>query len=177
MIKKYILGLILFFIISVGYAQNNAIADETLTTQAKEQANLMGQAFIKGDYQTFNRYTYPALVKAMGGTNKIAATLTQTVNDMHAQGMEFVSIAVDNPSKIVKNNGELQCTLQQHTTLKLPKGKGIATSTLIAVSEDGGKHWYFIDTSNKDEATIRKTLPNLSSAIVIPPPHKPEYFN
>ena len=38
-----------------------------LIDNACQQANVMGQAFLKDDYQTFAKYTYPALLSAMGG--------------------------------------------------------------------------------------------------------------
>lgn len=144
---------------------------------ACQQANSMGQAFLKGDYETFARYTYPPLLKAMGGESRMAATLRQTVVGMQAKGMSFSSIVVDSPSKIVKSGSEFQCTLQQHTTIKLVNGKAVATSTLIAISKDGGKNWLFVDTSNKDVTTMRKALPNLSTAIVIPPQPKPAFYS
>jgi hypothetical protein len=147
------------------------------TDNACQQANTMGHAFLKEDYQTFAKYTYPTLLRSMGGENKMAATLKQVTDGMRLKGMSFSDIVVDSPSKIIKNDGELQCTLQQHTTIKLPNGRAITTSTLIAISKDGGKNWLFIDTSNKDLAAMRKVLPNLSSTIVIPPQQKPVFYN
>ena len=168
------------YILSIGvsYGQPKSIGvNNMLTGHIHQQANEMGQAFIKGDYQTFARYTYPTLVKAMGGESHMAMILSQTVNDMQAKGMTFSSINIDNPAKIVKSGNELQCTLQQHTTIKLTKGRAVATSTLIAISKDGGKNWLFVDTSNKDAAAMRQALPNLSTAIVIPPQQKPVFYS
>jgi hypothetical protein len=172
--------LLVGLIILVGYAygQNKPIPGSSyLNDRIQQQANLMGQAFIKGDFQTFAKYTYPALVRAMGGESRMAATLTQTVSDMQTKGMTFNSISVDNPTEIVKSQGELQCTLQQHTIIKLANGKAVATSTLIAISRDDGKNWLFVDTNNKDAVTMRKVMPNLSTAIVIPPQQKPVFYS
>jgi len=162
---------LMLFITNEQQYKNNLIEN------AQQEANIMGQAFLKEDYQTFARYTYPALLNAMGGERRMAATLMQTVNDMQAKGMSFSSIVVDSPSKIVKCGNELQCTIQQHTTIKLVNGRAVATSTLIAISKDGGKNWLFVDTSNKDVATMRKALPNLSTAIIIPPQQKPAFYS
>jgi hypothetical protein len=49
------------------------------------------------------------------------------------------------------------------------EGKAIVSEySLIAISNDAGKHWYFIDTSGKDLATLRQSLPNLSTELVVP---------
>lgn len=168
--------LIQVFNIGFSYSQTKLETGNLLNLQAQHQANIMGNAFIKGDYETFEKYTYPAIVNAMGGKDRMTAALINSANDRKAKGMIISSIIVDNPSKIVKSGSELQCTLQQHTTIKLNNGTVVATSTLIAISLDGGKNWSFVDTSNKDASTMRKMLPNLSTAIIIPPEQQPVYY-
>ena len=163
--------------VEVGYGQFIPIVDSPSTANfVRQQANSMGNAFIKGDYETFEKYTNPAIVNAMGGKSRMTAVLVNSANDMKAKGMVISGITVDSPSKIVKSRSELQCTLKQHTTIKLNNGTVIATSTLIAISLDGGKNWSFVDTSNKDASTMRKMLPNLSTAIIIPPEQQPVYY-
>jgi hypothetical protein len=143
----------------------------------KQQAGKMGSAFVSSDYKAFANYTYPLVLKSMGGASKMAATLAKTTNSMHAQGMNFSNITFDAPSKIVKSGKELQATIAQHTEIKLSQGRLITTSTLIAISTDNGSTWTFIDASNKDMATLRKALPNLSSTITIPPQQPPVRYS
>jgi len=143
----------------------------------KQQANKMGQAFANADYTTFARYTYPKILAAMGGESRMAAELAKVVDEMKSQGMSFNSISFGEPSTIVRSGKELQCTLAQHTDIIVPKGRAVSTSTLIAISTDNGVNWTFIDTSNKDMTTLRKALPNLSSAIKVPPQQPPVHYN
>jgi hypothetical protein len=143
----------------------------------RQQASKMGAAFVIGDYITFSNYTYPLILKSMGGAVKMAAVLTKSTNEMKAEGMSFSNITFNEPSKIVKNDKELQATIAQHTEIRLSQGRLVSTSTLIAISTDNGINWTFIDTSNKDMATLRKTLPNLSSSIVIQLQRPPVRYN
>ncbi len=160
----------MFFISSYGQAKE---APQNL----KQQASKMGASFMSGDYKTFANYTYPLVVKSMGGASKMIEVLNRTTNDMQAQGMSFSNITFDEPSKIVKSGKELQATIAQHTEIKLSQGRLVSTSILIAVSTDNGANWTFIDTSNKDMETLRKALPNLSSFIVVPPQQPPVRYN
>lgn len=176
--KSKILIIALFLNILTSFGQNELFAqNQSLIPHVQEQANIMGQSYLKGDYQAFARYTYPAIVTAMGGEKHMATVLTNSVANINAQGMSLYSITYDNASTIVRSNGELQCTLQQHTTINFAKGKTVMTSTLIALSEDGGKNWTFVDTNNKTTAMMRKVLPNLNPAIVIPPQPKPAFYS
>lgn len=160
----------IFFISSYGQVKE---ASQNL----KQQAGKMGTAFVSGDYKTFANYTYPFVLKLMGGASKMIEILNDGTNDMKTKGMSFSNITFDEPSKIVKSGKELQATIAQHTEIKLPQGRLVSTSTLIAISTDNGVNWTFIDTSNKEMETLRKTFPNLSSALVIPKPQPPVRYN
>ncbi len=139
----------------------------------KQQANKMAQAFIIGDYKTFVSYTYKPMVQGTGGAAKMEQSLAKVVNDMKLKGMSFNAITFDEPSKIIKSGKELQATIAQHTDIKVPDGRAVSTSTLIAISTDNGVNWTFIDTSNKNIEALRKAMPNLSPSITIPPPQPP----
>ena len=143
----------------------------------KDQASKMGRAFMNADYATFAHYTYPLVLKLMGGPTKMAEMLSKTTDDFRAKGMTISSVSFGEPSKIVKSGRELQSTIIQHTEVKLSQGRIVSTSTLIAISVDNGVDWTFIDTSNKDMATLRKLLPNLSHDIIIPKQLPPERYN
>lgn len=158
------------------FAQSSAQVKEA-PQNITQQATKMGSAFVSGDYKTFANYTYPLILKSMGGAAKMAAILTKSTNDMKTQGMSFTNITFDEPSKIIKSGKELQATIAQHTEIKLSQGRLVSTSTLIAISTDNGSNWTFIDTSNKDMATLRKALPNLNPSITIPPQQPPVRYN
>ena len=141
------------------------------------QVTKMGDAFIKNDFKTFASYTYPFVLKSMGGSAKMAATLSKTISDMNAKGMSFIGITFEEPSKIIKAGAELQATVTQHTNIKLMQGRLVTTSTLIAISANNGISWTFIDTSNKDIKVLKKALPNLSNLLIIPTPTAPVKYS
>ena len=158
---------------NVCLAQTSGPITDSRAAAVKEQATKMGQALVKGDYATFIHYTYPGLVKMAGGADQLTAQLGQLMKEMRTRGMLFKGISVGGVSKIVANAGVLQCTVPQYTEIQMQGEKMKATSTLIGVSEDGGRSWTFIDTSTHDKATIRKLMPGLSGEIVIPPAQPP----
>ncbi len=148
-----------------------------LPEMVKRQANIMGQAFIKGDYKVFLHYIYPGIIKLMGGETKMVAVFAKVADDMKLKDMVFNSIAFGEVSKIVKRGNELQCIIPQYIEIKLPGGRIVSTSSLIAISTDEGNDWDFVDTSNKDISTIKRLLPQLSNAIIIPPVQPPVQYN
>lgn len=165
-------SIISFLFSAVMFTTSYSQAKES-SQNLKQQANKMAQAFISGDYKTFVSYTYKPMVQGTGGAAKMEQSLAKVVNDMKSKGMSFNGITFDEPSKIIKSGKELQATIAQHTDIKVPDGRAVSTSTLIAISTDNGINWTFIDTSNKNIAALRKAMPNLSTAITIPPQQPP----
>ena len=178
-IKLYLkkTSIIFLLLLSLKAYSQTTINQSALKQTLKEDASKMGAAFLAGDYKTFAKYTYPRIVEIMGGATNMAEALTKTTANMKAQGVSFSKITFDEPSAIVKSGSELQATIPQHIELKLTQGRLVNTSTLIAISTDNGKNWTFVDTSNKDMATLHKALPNLNSSITIPPPQQPVRYN
>jgi hypothetical protein len=148
-------------------------ASDSLRAQASRMAN----AFVTADYTTFLHYMHPKIVQISGGQQKMKETLTQMVTQMNTGGMTFSSVTVDSASAFIKTALTLQATIKQHTTVKLPSGRSMATSTLIGMSSDNGAHWKFVDTHNKTIEDMRKALPNLSAALVIPPTQPPVHYD
>ena len=147
------------------------------TENLKTQANRMQSALLKGDYHTFAHYIRPMILGAMGGESKMARELTKSADDMKAKGMHVSRITFDAPSKLVKSGKEWQATMAQHTEIKGPNGRDVSTSTTIAVSEDNGVNWTFVDASDMPMDMIKKMLPNLSSALVIKPMQPAVHYN
>jgi hypothetical protein len=173
---KNFLLFILFMVFQIGaFAQ--VLNEQELQQKIKQQATAMGEAFLHADYKSFSLFTNPRIVEMMGGSENMIKVLLKTMRDMKSQGMIFSKISFDEPTKIIKAAAELQSTILQHTEIRLNKGRVIATSALIAVSSDKGLHWTFIDTSNKDLATIKKLLPELSYEIVLPEQKPPVKYD
>lgn len=166
---------LLFFslFISIGFAQTQPASEYNQTI--KKQAETMGQALLKKDFTTFVQFAHPAILTMAGGKQKMVEGLSQGLKAMEAQGGGILNVAVGEPSRVLTTKDGLQCTLPQVMDLKVPNGKLVSKSTLIAVSTDKGANWYFIDTSGKDLATMQKVIPSLSSELVIPPTEEPKF--
>jgi hypothetical protein len=148
-----------------------------MANNLKQQAGKMGQALVSGDYGTFVHYIYPKIVQLQGGSDKIQTIMQQTIQQMTTQGVTFQKVSLDEPTPVVKGGAVLQSTIKQHTEFKMPQGRTVATSTLICLSADNGLNWTFVDTNNKNLGQIRQLIPNLNSAIVIPPQQAPVHYD
>lgn len=151
---------------------DTVMARKTLMTSADSMATL----FVKGDIKEYVRYVHPSIVKAMGGKNRMVSYLDSMVKSLKPQGVEFKNVQIAMGSKLFVVGSQLQAYVTQIQELKVPRGRLMATSYLIAISDDIGKNWYFIDTGNHNLVELRKLLPTLSKDMVLPEKQKPIFY-
>ena len=155
-----------FFILVAGMFSTAQAQDQNSIIKA--QAMEMAKALIKKDYTTFSKYVHPKLIVLAGGTKKMIQRL-DTANAAAKQfGAEIKHVNIGDPAKIISYKNELQTTLPQTTEMTTMMGGIFLESTLIAISDDKGKNWHFLDTSVYNVKDIKKAVPELSPELVIP---------
>ena len=143
-------------------------------TIIKIQAMDMARAVLAKDVDKIVYYMPPKLVADAGGKEKMMIA-RDTVNKYMKQfGAEIKKVTIGNPGKIISYKKQLQTTLPQTTEASFMASTVILQSTLIAISEDGGRRWYFVDTNIYRENKLRSSLPDLSPELVIPPMTMPK---
>ena len=166
--KKIIGTLLLISFNVLLFAQNQSAVIKT-------QAMDMARALLKKDYATFVRYMHPDILKKAGGKDKLIQQM-DTANAKAKQfGAEIKKVVIGNPGVVINYKDALQCTLPQTTEMQTAFGSLELETTLIAISNDGGKNWTFIDTSIYNFKEVKESLPHLSPELVIPPAKQPKF--
>ena len=101
--------------------------------------------------------------------------LKTQIDNMAKQGVTILKAWPGESGNIVDTAGELQSTIPQMIQMQVQGGKLTTETTLIALSPDKGKSWYFIDAAGKSLAELKGLFPNLSSSLVIPEPVEPKF--
>jgi len=160
--KNTLLALVLILIPVLSFAQTE---NENLNAQLKK----MRGHLLSENYENFSDYTYPKVIEMMGGKSSMIQATRQSMDQMKKEGFVFKEIKFKDPLSFLKKDGELQCSLTQQITMQVPNGKVQAEYTLLAISQDNGTNWTFIDTSGKSKETMLKYFPNLHKDIIVKP--------
>jgi hypothetical protein len=161
----------IFFIILFFFAFNfsdaqiitDSAAINPMNEIIKQQADSMGYYFIQNDFKNYMKFQHPGLVKRLGGEQSLMNTLNENVTK---KGYKALSVTTDVPSKVVVSDSNLQCTLQQTSVMKIGNTKLEIISTLVCISYDNGKKWFYINASGSS-AILKEILPEMSSELVI----------
>ena len=146
---------------------------QPMPTVIKTQAIEMGKALVNNDLPGFQQFMHPEIIKQVGGPEKMKLMADSAISMFRQFGGSITRISYGNPAVILTHKKELQTTLSQTTFITTAFADIELESTLIAVSQDKGKHWFFIDTQLYGSDKIRLNLPALSPELTIPAPKKP----
>ena len=170
---KRIPGIVFFFLFLIG---SLAGSGQNLATTIKVQAMDMGSAFMKNDFATFSKYMHPNIIAFAGGKDNMKSKMDSAAIAMKNFGITFKRYWIGNPGEIIDYKGQLQSVLPVSTTIKTPLGEVIAETSMIVISMDNGKNWYFIDTNVYKVDKVKNALPDLSPKLVIPPQKQPKFI-
>jgi len=144
----------------------NLLAQDT--TVVKQQAEMLEQAVINGNYQLVVDHTYPGVIDMMGGKDKMLNATTDAMNGLKTQGISIEKATIGSPGKFYTAGTEIHCLVPETVRLKLASGHATVQSYILAISADGGKTWSFLDINANSKALIPKLFPNFNPDLKIP---------
>jgi len=175
---KPILTILFAFITTLSIAQSKSFkATPAQATALKTQAEACADALLKQDYKQMAYYTYPPIIKAMGGTDKTVAQLTKTIGQMQANGLVFKAVTIGEVKDITRSKGDLYSIVQDILQLSMNGTVITKSSYLLAYSHDNGKRWYFVDTTPMKNQNVKKLFPTYPPGYVIPQAGNPVMGN
>jgi hypothetical protein len=157
-----------------GIAISFSAKSQNHATTIKVQAMDMATAFMKNDFTTFSKYMHPNVVGFVGGKERMKTAMDSAYAAMKLFGVSFKRYWIGTPSEIINYKDQLQAVLPESTVIKTPLGELTAETSVIVISMDGGKNWYFIDTNVYKVDKLKNVLPDISPKLVIPPAKKPK---
>ena len=148
--------------------------EQPIQTTIKTQALDMARSLIRNDFNAFSKYIHPAILEMAGGRENLKNNMDSANSAMKQFGVQFKKILIGNPGAVISYQNQLQCVVPENTDMLTPMGEINLETSLIAISTDQGKNWYFIDTNVYKADKLKKVLPGLSPNLVIPPQKQPE---
>ncbi|SRR6266487_3502604 len=150
------------------------VKGQNFPTTIKVQAMDMATALMKNDFTTFVKYMHPNIIEFAGGKEKMKDKMDSAFGAMKLFNVSFKRYWIGSPGEIVKYKDQLQAVLPESTTIKTPLGELTAETSMIVISPDQGKNWWFIDTNVYKVDKLKNILPDLSPKLIIPPQKQPK---
>lgn len=160
-LMKFKLVLIFLLISFLSFSQTK----ETAIRDAKITAN----ATIDGKYKTLIKHTLPGIVNMMGGEESATKIIKKSMEEMASQGFVFEKAEITEVSKIVNEQNQFRCYVQNSSQLKMGDKRIKSKSYLLGIYDTKKKIWYFVESKLlKNKAMIDKVLPEFETSLKIP---------
>jgi hypothetical protein len=140
-----------------------------LPIQAKE----LNEAFGKRDFARFVDLIHPKVVEMAGGRERMIADMTKELKQMEAEGVVILSSESGTPAQFVRDAGAIYAVLPTTTKTRTQTGVFQSESNMIAVSNDEGANWKFIDASGQNNGELNKLIPGVADKLKLPPDKTP----
>jgi hypothetical protein len=146
----------------------NASVNGQHASSIKTAALDMGNALAQKNSPKFIGYMHPVMVELAGGEKQLRLISDSALKVFEQFGGRVSKITFGNPGEVVKHKKMLQSVIPQTISLTSFMGDVELSTSLIAISEDDGGKWKFIDTNLFSVKEIKSAMPDLSPALVIP---------
>jgi hypothetical protein len=170
--KKYLLLIIILSGLNSCIFNHNPQSQRALKQTVYEQGKVMGDAFLKKDYDTFLSFTHPKIIELAGGKDSLKRTFQKGLGG----SIDIVSMDVGKPEKVLKLGKTMQCVIKEKVVIIMSSIKMTNTPKLICISYDSGVHWYFIEANPGTIDKIKVTFPELDPRIIKEVQEEPKYL-
>jgi hypothetical protein len=169
---------ILITLLLVGASLQIASGDPQ-TERIRKLAAENSAALTSGNYAHLVDLTYPKVVEMIGGREKMIETVRRGTEDMKARGNAILGAEVSEPKQVVTSGDKQFAIVPMTTRVRVPEGTLRSNGFLIAVSEDRGKTWTFIDGAGfvrepgKEKEKLAQVLPDFPAQLSLPAREQP----
>ena len=158
----------LFTLLAVAFSTlafgQNADLNKTIATQAE----VVASGAMRGDYKTLAKHTHPALIKLLGGEESYIEIVKETMDGLKEQGVEIVSVEIGDDIKVSEFENEMHCLVPKKAKVRSGEQTLLIENHLFGMSEDGGKHWVFIEADKLNSPAAKQILPDFKTNLTIP---------
>jgi hypothetical protein len=122
----------------------------------------MGKALINEDFVAFSRYNHPVMVESLGGKERLIDLLRANARQFRETNTAIKSVKLKEILDIRSGRNSIQILLTQEVVFQKDDELVEDIQKTIAISEDNGNKWYFINIEGKSKEEVSTFFPALN---------------
>lgn len=143
----------------------------------RRQANLMAYSFLTLDTLTFIKFCDKGIIDSFfNGEKNVGSSFANGKIDTENMGFKNLSVQIGEASKIATIGKQIYAFIQTYSIGLIKEDTIKSQSFYLAISNDNGLNWRFIDQSFITVAGIKKLFPNYDGQLKIPILKEPEFI-
>jgi hypothetical protein len=143
----------------------------------KAAADSMATATVKGDYYTLVKYIYPKFTAKTGGKDSLFKRIKSAFENLKNQGITLKDAKIGHPGEVKLIGNKQFCVLSQQIFLDMNGKVFTSTSSVLGISENKGRQWYFIALQDNGNPEVDEFFPELKGSLTFPKSTRPVEVN
>jgi len=123
------------------------------------KAEAMYQSFFQQDFKTFIQFMHPKVVQLSGGKDKLIRKMQAEAKQNQADHILYKKVTIGEPGHLFEAGSELHCIVPRESLLEMDGEHHYLSGKMLAISQDTGRTWFFMEISGFDNVSIKKILP------------------
>ncbi len=160
--KRFLLAAVSLLIVCSSQAQFDS---SFIKKNIRHCADSLTLAFKTRNWDVFTRYSYPAIVGALGGKKAFSDYIAGVFSQ--APDSAWKKYEAGKILQVVKKGGDFQAIIELNSVIEWQGTRITTTSHLVGESWDGGLFWTFFD-SQGDRVAAKQIDPNLADELIVP---------
>ncbi|MCZ2099940.1 MAG: hypothetical protein LC107_00200 [Chitinophagales bacterium] len=132
----------------------------------KKDIEKMGRCLIERDYNCFIEFNHPLVIEIYGSKEEMKNKLNVAMRDFRDAGGEYKRISFIGIQQIESNGDDIQVLLNQEAVMDLNGQEILEPQMILAVSEDSGSSWRYIQLVGMNKASIQAIFPALNQRLI-----------
>ena len=171
--KLTILLLVALSCISLAQSETTSAdktADSLLAQSLGEALEQYKKASVNHDHIAMASFMLPSIVEQIGGTAQVIEMLQSLYPQLEQQGFRLKEVSFGPLGTIVRHGGQLLSVIPTSTPVNLDGKSGSLRSSVVALSSEEGKTWFFVEGSDEGRMHISDVAPGVLQNISVPTP-------
>ncbi|MCG3769521.1 MAG: Secretory immunoglobulin A-binding protein EsiB [Nitrosomonadaceae bacterium] len=143
---------------------NAAYEESTPELRILKQAKTLAQAMVDGRYDVIASMSPPSMSKSLGTPEQIEANVRQGLG----KGSRITACEAGPILSQASLDADKFATVTTKTTMDVDGEVSTISSYLLAISDDGGSKWYFMNGSDRLREFVRNFSPAVESELIFP---------
>jgi hypothetical protein len=136
--------------------------------EALRDAKKTSKATLDSDFRTVLKYTFPPILKLMGGKENALEIISKSMSSMKDTGFDFKSADVISVSEIVKEQNQHRCLIKNNYVMTFNGQKITSEAYLLGIYNQKENIWTFIEAKQLANPAINQVLPDFKTSLHIP---------
>jgi hypothetical protein len=123
---------------------------------------------LKGDYLSYAKMNIPQVVELSGGAEIFAKNIGSMKESWKQAGFITKEISFLEAGEILKKETNHQLILSYKVVYSMGENEFVGKINLLAISEDAGTTWKFLDLESYDLSGIKEFVSNYNDNLIFP---------